>query len=144
MSRSYRRYDPDQPLLLPPSLRDWLTKAHAPRFFFVQSAPFHQRPQDGQAWTSERNVSLHDGCQIQFFQLQCNQFAIRLHAALTERAARLRSRVTYLDREISERHEHRDRPKRFADSTDRIAVDRFAPLLVGGVSPVRISTRTSQ
>ena len=33
MARNYRRYDPDQSLLLPPSLRDWLSEDHLA--FFV-------------------------------------------------------------------------------------------------------------
>ena len=28
MPRNYRRYEPDQALLLPPSLRDWLAEDH--------------------------------------------------------------------------------------------------------------------
>ena len=32
MATSYRRYDPDQALLLPPSLRDWLPEEHLAYF----------------------------------------------------------------------------------------------------------------
>jgi transposase len=36
MARNYRRYDPDQSLLLPPSLRDWLPEDHLA--FFISDA----------------------------------------------------------------------------------------------------------
>ena len=36
MSRSYRRYEPDQALLLPPSLREWLPEDHL--VFFIWDA----------------------------------------------------------------------------------------------------------
>ena len=36
MTRSYRRYEPDQALLLPPSLREWLQEDHLA--FFISDA----------------------------------------------------------------------------------------------------------
>ncbi len=62
MPRDFRRYDPDQTLLLPPSLRDWLPDDHLALFLSdAVEANLGEAPEATLAdagYASERNLAM--------------------------------------------------------------------------------------
>jgi len=87
MTTSYVRYTPDQELLLPPSLREWLPEGHLAYFISdtihaLDLSVFHERYASG---GTQRQDQVHDGfSSTQFAWLRESQCRVEVGVPVVE------------------------------------------------------------